>query len=269
MDLSCLYLTLLFLVVGLLCVISPTARYVFKFYLYSMCLIWSSFIGSLIQLVNAKRTPNNALLIFEIFKKTLFWTGLKYEQRDLKYLDTDEPCIIIANHQSALDVNTMGYMWAKDCVVILKKSLRFLPGFNICAYLCNSIYIDRINKEKAHRSIASALDHIKNKKHKIFIFPEGTRNSNDDLLPFKKGAFILAKEANVPIMPVVFSRYKHFLNYEEGQWDYGGRVIVKALKPIYPQDYSSIEELSDECRKIMKAELDELDKELNTSSKTD
>jgi lysophosphatidate acyltransferase len=271
MDFIWWFFILLVAVVGILYQYSPSVRYVLKFYLYFLCIIYAGCIGALISLKNG-RTPQNTLLMYKVYKKVCLWTGIKYETRDLKYLDTDEPCIVIANHQSALDVITMGYMWPQNTVVILKKSLKYLPGFNLCGYLCHSIWIDRINKEKAHKSLDDAMDHIKNKKHKVFIFPEGTRNSNDELLPFKKGAFILAKEANVPIIPVVFSRYKNFYNHDERRFDYGGHIIIKSLKPVYPQDFSTIEELSNECRKLMTAELDKLDKELidkRTSSKKD
>jgi 1-acyl-sn-glycerol-3-phosphate acyltransferase len=168
MDFIWWFFILLVAVVGILYQYSSSVRYVLKFYLYFLCIIYAGCIGALISLKNG-RTPQNTLLMYKVYKKVCLWTGIKYETRDLKYLDTDEPCIVIANHQSALDVITMGYMWPQNTVVILKKSLKYLPGFNLCGYLCHSIWIDRINKEKAHKSLDDAMDHVKNKKVTNFL----------------------------------------------------------------------------------------------------
>lgn len=84
-----------------------------------------------------------------------------------------------------------------------------------------------------------------------------------ELLPFKKGAFILSKEANVPIVPVVFSRYKKFLDYQEFRWDYGGKIIIQVLPPMNPGDFENLDALADECRSRIEKELDLLDEELN------
>ncbi len=59
----------------------------------------------------------------------------------------------------------MTYPWPRNCVVMLKDSLKFLPGFNVCAYYSNSIFIDRFSKEHAHQSLDKAIEAIK--QHKV------------------------------------------------------------------------------------------------------
>lgn len=58
----------------------------------------------------------------------------------------------------------MSHVWPQNCVVMLKSSLKFLPGFNLCAYLCHSIYINRFSKDKASRTLDNTFEAIKNDK---------------------------------------------------------------------------------------------------------
>lgn len=180
----------------------------------------------------------------------------------MQYTESDEPYILIANHQSVLDVLTMSYVWPENCVMFLKKSLIFLPGFNFCTYLANSIYVNRFNKNDAHKSLEQVTDTILQKKRKVWIYPEGTRGSGDELLPFKKGAFIVASHAKVPIVPVVVTSYKNFYNLADFKFDYGGHVIIEALPPIDSTLFKDVNELAEECRKRMVKAYDRINKEL-------
>uniref|UniRef100_A0A7E4W1G4 1-acyl-sn-glycerol-3-phosphate acyltransferase n=1 Tax=Panagrellus redivivus TaxID=6233 RepID=A0A7E4W1G4_PANRE len=264
-DMFTLIFAGLIIAISIATALFQSVRYTVKFLAFAICLMVSGTITSLIQIRNG-RTPTNHFLMFKIFIASLWWSGLHADLRNHGPLEEDKPYVVIANHQSAIDVFTLAAMWPWNCVVVLKKSLLFLPGFNLCAWLCNSIFIDRFSREKAHKSLDDALDQIKNHKRKVFLFPEGTRNSKDELLPFKKGAFLLAKEANVPVLPVVFSRYKHFYNHDERRFDYGGKVVVETLEPVHPADFETIEALSDECRRRMTAALDRLDIELGADA---
>ncbi|VDM91963.1 unnamed protein product [Onchocerca ochengi] len=125
------------------------------------------------------------------------------------------------------------HVWPENCVVLLKSSLRFVPGFNVCAYLCEAIFINRFNRVDAHKSIEQAINAVRNHR-KIWIFPEGTRNTSGTMLPFKKGAFIIAREINADYI-----------------FNYGGRVIIEILPAIDPLAYSDIDSLTEECYKQM------------------
>jgi hypothetical protein len=58
----------------------------------------------------------------------------------------------------------MTHAWPKNCVVVLKSSLKYVPGFNLCTYLCCAIFINRFNKTRAHQSIGDAEKAILEKK---------------------------------------------------------------------------------------------------------
>lgn len=191
---------------------STLCRFYIRSFLYGLTIILSTIPSAFYSLYNGNTTENH-FVVFWFFHLFTRWLNITYKIENAELLESDEPYVLIANHQSAIDVLTMSKIWPKNCVVMLKKSLKYVPFFNICAIKCDSIFIDRFNKNKAHQSVDDARHGIERGK-KIFIYPEGTRNNKEDLLPFKKGAFIISKNVNVPIVPVVFSSYKPFYDYD-------------------------------------------------------
>lgn len=90
-----------------------------------------------------------------------------------------------------------------------KKSLKWNPALGLFMSLSGTVFVDRGNSVKAHRSLEEAGKGMKARRTSIFIFVEGTRHSEEvpDLLPFKKGAFHLAVQGGIPIVPVVCENY--------------------------------------------------------------
>jgi 1-acyl-sn-glycerol-3-phosphate acyltransferase len=86
------------------------------------------------------------------------------------------------------------------------------------------------------------------------------------MLPFKKGAFVIAKTTNVPIVPCVFSSYKPFYNYAERKFG-SGEVVIRILPKVLP-DNKTVDELSEECRQIMTDASKDLNASLSASKKT-
>ncbi|KAL6725140.1 hypothetical protein Aduo_019952 [Ancylostoma duodenale] len=155
----------------------------------------------------------------------------------------------------------MSYCWPKNCAVMLKSSLKFLPGFNLCAYMCNSIWINRFSKEKAHKAVDMTLAAIIEHQRKVWIYPEGTRNPGKTMLPFKKGAFILSIEAKIPVVCCVFSSHSFFYDAAERRLD-SGECLVEFLPPVDPAGFESVDDLSNHCRNLMMLKHEELNKEL-------
>ncbi|CAI2357564.1 unnamed protein product [Caenorhabditis sp. 36 PRJEB53466] len=226
---------------------------------YGLCLIIGGLIGGIASIPFGKST-NNHFRMFKIFQTMTWPLGVRFELRNSEILNDEKPYIIIANHQSALDVLGMSFAWPVNCVVMLKSSLKYLPGFNLCAYMCESVYINRFSKEKAHKTVDNTLHEIVTKKRKVWIYPEGTRNAEPELLPFKKGAFILAKQANIPIVPCVFSSHGFFYSHAEKRLT-TGHCIIDVLPEVDSSEFETVDELSDHCRKIMQAHREKLDAE--------
>lgn len=100
------------------------------------------------------------------------------------------------------------------CTVVAKRELFYAWPFGLAAWLCGLIFIDRMQSDKARNSLCDAVELIKQKKIKLWIFPEGTRRNTNEIHSFKKGAFHVAIAGQIPILPVVFSSYKTFLDDE-------------------------------------------------------
>lgn len=172
-------------------------------------------------------------VVFYGFDLLSSWIGITVELRNPEKLyNTDEIVVFVANHQSALDSSIIARIWPKKCTVMVKKSLAYVPALNLVAFLSNVIFVDRFNPTKAKQAIESAVETILRKKMKLWVFPEGTRFQGRGMLPFKKGAFNIAVEAQIPIIPVVISHYGCFYSIEKKYFKSNGQVIVQVLDSI-------------------------------------
>ncbi|KAI0180012.1 acyltransferase-domain-containing protein [Hypoxylon sp. FL1284] len=185
--------------------------------------------------------------------------GVTFEVSDPKHhLDTVRPAVFIGNHQTELDVLMLGCMFPKYCSVTAKKSLKKVPFLGWFMALSGTVFIDRKNSKDARSAMAGAASEIQKRKQSVYMFPEGTRSYTKDpeLLPFKKGAFHLAVQAGVPIVPVVVANYSHVLYIKDFVFR-SGKIPVKVLDPIptaglQPED---VDELARNTRDLMLKEM--------------
>lgn len=117
------------------------------------------------------------------------------------------------------------------CTVVAKRELFFAWPFGLAAWLCGLIFINRMQSDSTRNQLTEASENIKNKKIKLWIFPEGTRRNTGQMHPFKKGAFHVAIDAQIPILPVVFSSYQTFLDDKNKHLN-SGHIIITTLPPI-------------------------------------
>ncbi|XP_069998895.1 1-acyl-sn-glycerol-3-phosphate acyltransferase alpha [Penaeus vannamei] len=159
--------------------------------------------------------------------------GLHWEVKGQEHITVDRAAIVVANHQSSVDFLGMVYMWPmfEKITAIAKKELFYAMPFGMTAWLCGTRFIDRGNPERAKMSMNKALEYVTEEKVKLWVFPEGTRSMADEMLPFKKGAFHLAIEGQLPVLPVVYSSYRGFLNHSLKIFN-PGHIIVTCLPPI-------------------------------------
>jgi len=122
----------------------------------------------------------------------------------------------------------LGTMFPKYCSVTAKSSLKRIPFLGWFMALSGSIFIDRKNSNDAREAMKGAANEIRAKRQSVYMFPEGTRSYTKDpvLLPFKKGAFHLAVQAGVPVVPVVVANYSHVL-YIRGLVFNSGKIPIK------------------------------------------
>lgn len=112
------------------------------------------------------------------------------------------PYIVMCNHQSHLDVALLIWKVKLKLRFVAKRELLFVPVFGFTMWVLGHITVDRRNRERAIESLERAAEKIRGGTS-VLVFPEGTRNNgpDHDLLPFKKGGFMLAIQSGVPILP--------------------------------------------------------------------
>jgi lysophosphatidate acyltransferase len=165
--------------------------------------------------------------------KYVMWltTGVTFKIEDPNdYLNKTRPAVFIGNHQTELDVLMLGYIFPKYCSVTAKKSLRSTPFLGWFMALSGTVFIDRANSADARQAMAGASNEITKQKQSVYMFPEGTRSYAKEpmLLPFKKGAFHLAVQAGVPIVPIVIANYSNVLYVKDWKFK-SGQILVKGI----------------------------------------
>lgn len=113
----------------------------------------------------------------------------------------DAPVIVMSNHASNFDILALLGFFPRQLSWIAKKELFSIPVFGPSMRRGGYIPLDRGDGRKALKSMEEAVGQIKGGKS-VIIFPEGTRTRDGNLLPFKRGGFLLAAKAGVPVVPV-------------------------------------------------------------------
>ncbi|RKF61518.1 putative 1-acyl-sn-glycerol-3-phosphate acyltransferase [Erysiphe neolycopersici] len=194
------------------------------------------------------------------FKYTMWYTtGITFIIDDPNdYLNKTRPAVFIGNHQTELDVLMLACIFPKWCSVTAKKSLQNMPFLGWFMALSGTVFIDRANSNNARQAMSGATAEITKGRQSVYMFPEGTRSyaKVPKLLPFKKGAFHLAVQAGVPIVPVIVANYSHILNPRTLTFK-AGKIPIRVLQPIETKNLTSadVDELTRETQELMLKEL--------------
>lgn len=183
--------------------------------------------------------------------------GIRYKVHGVKNF-LKEGGVVLINHQSFLDIIVLAHIWHHlgPTAVIAKKELIYIPPIALSMWSYGSIFIDRSNKKVALRSIEKAGSAIKNEKKKLIFFPEGTRSVEDNLLPFKNGAFISAKDHNCKVFPVVVSKLTFFDYKNKTCQPMDGNISI--LEAVDSNSFEDFKGLRDHCQTIMQEEYNRL-----------
>ena len=130
-------------------------------------------------------------------------TGCELQVTGEENLWTSRPCIFVFNHQSKADVMILAKLIRRDMGGVAKKEVRDTPVIGKLMELAGTVFIDRANAGSAIKAMAPLIDAVKIDGKSIVIAPEGTRTLSPKLGPFKKGAFHMAIQAGVPMVPIV------------------------------------------------------------------
>lgn len=174
---------------------------------------------------------------------------VEVEMVGTEHLASGGPAVLVSNHESWFDVFVLVAHLPVDYRFVGKVELTRIPLFGPAWLAAGHIAVDRGDRKRAIASLDQAGETLRRDRAVVVMFPEGTRSPDGNLLPFKKGAFVLAAQTGVPLIPVGISGSRQVM--EKGSFRIRpGRIRVEIGEPI-PTDGVGVESrdgLLEECR---------------------
>lgn len=158
--------------------------------------------------------------------------GLEVRGHGFDAIDWSKPYVLMANHQSYLDVLALFSALPKAFGVVAKKQLFAVPFFSGVMRAIGCVSVDRSKHVQAMAAMRAGAEAVR-AGATIAIFPEGTRSSGDRVQPLKKGPFVLAQLAQVPLIPIGI-RGTHALMPLGNTGIRSGTIDIHAGAPIAP-----------------------------------
>ncbi|XP_030063506.1 1-acyl-sn-glycerol-3-phosphate acyltransferase beta [Microcaecilia unicolor] len=219
----------------------------------ALCVLLSALAVPVCLLKSGGRSADNMSVVRAFGRVMKYVYGMRFEVKGLENFNIEGPCVVISNHQSVLDMMGLFEILPDRCVQIAKKELLYAGPAGIVAYLAGVVYINRKRTSDAKSIMAEVAQTMLKENLKVWVYPEGTRNNNGDLLPFKKGAFHLAIQAQVPIIPVVYASYHTFYNQSRNLFR-TGKIKVEVLPRVETKDLmeENASELTEKCYTMMR-----------------
>lgn len=173
----------------------------------------------------------------------LWFSGVRIRVRGKELLDPNQPYVFVSNHRSYLDTATMFVFTGRRIGLLAKKELLKVPILGFGMGFVNVMAIDRTNRELAIKTADAAVKRIQS-GIPFAVFVEGTRARPGELLPFKKGAFYMAKQAGVPIVPIAIKHSDELMGKGTGEAR-SGTIEMVIMKPISTANVWTDEDIND------------------------
>jgi len=160
-------------------------------------------------------------------------SGVSVKVTGLDRLNPKQTYVFVSNHRSYLDTATVFVFIGRRIGLLAKKELLKVPVLGVGMGFVNIMAIDRTNRESAIATADAAAKRIQS-GISFGVFVEGTRAKPGELLPFKKGAFYMAKQARVPLVPVAIKNSDVLMGKGTGVARSG--TIEMVIMPPVPTD---------------------------------
>lgn len=245
----------------------PRLRGVFllAFWFASIALI-APFLIALVLITKNENLLYSPVRVF--IRAGLAMVNVRVEVTGLERLDPKQTYIFTPNHQSLIEVPLWVAYLGRNIAYLGKKEVFKYPIFGYGIRLVGVVPVDRSNSPAAVESAKLATENIRKGKSYV-VYPEGTRSRDGGLLPFKKGAFMMAIDAGVPVVPITISGATRIMPKSQIKI-FPSTVRVTIHEPISTTGYSkaNIAELIDKTKQKIFSALDEGEAELTGAAST-
>ena len=183
-------------------------------------------------------------------------TGIKVNVTGREHLDPDQTYVFVANHQSYLDAAPLFAFTGRRMGMIAKKELLNAPILGFGMGHVNVIAIDRANRERAVETLKIVNERLR-AGISFGVCPEGTRAKPGQMLPFKKGAFHLAVQTGVPIVPIALKNADMLMGRGLAEaWP--GTIDMVMMPPVdtsWVKDGRDLDSLVDQVQRMIMKEM--------------
>jgi 1-acyl-sn-glycerol-3-phosphate acyltransferase len=163
--------------------------------------------------------------------------GVRLEVRGAEYLESVRPAVFLFNHQSQLDVLILAKLLRGGFTGVAKKEAANVPAFGLMLRLADVAFVDRGNTAQAKAALEPVVERVR-EGYSLAISPEGTRSPTPRVGRFKKGAFHMAMQSGVPIVPIVIRNAGLHL-WRGSVFMRKGTVDIHVLPPISTDDWTT------------------------------
>ncbi|MGK0374992.1 MAG: putative phosphoserine phosphatase/1-acylglycerol-3-phosphate O-acyltransferase [Arenicella sp.] len=186
-------------------------------------------------------------------------TGIELDVEGEENAWANRPCVFVFNHQSQADVIILPALLRRDLAGIGKKEIGNVPILGKLMQIGGTVLIDRENAASALEAMKPLVDVLQKEGRSVCVAPEGTRSTSTHLGRFKKGAFHLAMQAGVPIVPIVIHNAIDVA--PRGQYVFRPATVKITVLPAVDTSHWSSETMNqhvDDVRDMFLEELDQM-----------
>ena len=189
-------------------------------------------------------------------KFTCWLLFVRVKVKGRENIDPKTSYIFVANHQGAFDIFSIYGFLDHNFKWLMKKSLEKIFMVGPACRRAHHIFVDDTNLRAIKETITKAESTLKDGMS-LVIFPEGSRSWDGKMIPFKRGAFMLAAEFNLPVVPITIDgSFRAMPRYTYNVTP--GQIIITIHKPILPgEDGFKTKVLMEQCRETIQSALPE------------
>ncbi|MBI2896685.1 MAG: 1-acyl-sn-glycerol-3-phosphate acyltransferase [Deltaproteobacteria bacterium] len=175
------------------------------------------------------------LVYARIWSRMILWgCGIRLVADRGGPIDWNKPHVFMSSHESIFDIMALFAAIPCDVRMLAKAELKRMPILGWSMWMAGFVFIERRSTASARRSLEDGAAAVRNGKS-IVVFPEGTRSTDGQLLEFKKGGFLLAIRAGVPVVPIAIRGSREILP-KHTLLPHAGTIEVRFGEPIPTAD---------------------------------